>query len=182
MSSRDTKTEILEAAAQVVLTDGVAGLTLEAVAKAAGLSKGGLLYHYGSKEALLSAMVERLVEVTEQRIAASRKTDAPPGDWLRGYLRACSVEGLPESDPVGRLAVALLAAGALDPALLEPLRARQAVWREELLRDGIDPAMAWIVRLAADGLWMNDVFGLPVLTAEERRAVLDRLVVLTQKR
>ena len=180
--ARDTKTRILETAAQVVLENGVAGLTLEAVAKAAGLSKGGLLYHYGSKEALLSAMVERLVEVTEQRIAASRETDAPPGDWLRGYLRACSVEGLPESDPVGRLAVALLAAGALDPALLEPLRARQAVWREELLRDGIDPAMAWIVRLAADGLWMNDVFGLPVLTAEERRAVLERLVVLTQRR
>jgi AcrR family transcriptional regulator len=178
--SRNTKPQILEAAAQVVLAHGVAGLTLQAVARTAGLSKGGLLYHYGSKEALLSAMVEPLVEVTEQRIAASREADAPPGAWLRGYLGACSIEELPESDPVGRLAVALLAAGALDPALLEPLRACQAVWREELLRDGIDPAMAWIVRLAADGLWMNDVFGLPVLTAEERRAVLERLVALTK--
>lgn len=182
MSSRDTKTRILEAAAQVVLASGVAGLTLEAVAKAAGLSKGGLLYHYASKEALLSAMVERLIEVTEERIAASRREDTPRGDWLRGYLRACSIEGLPESDPVGRLAVALLAVGALDPALLGPLRARQAVWREELLRDGVDPAIAWIVRLAADGLWMNDVFGLPVLTAEERRTALERLVALTQRR
>lgn len=178
--ARDTKTQILEAAAQVVLADGVAGLTLEAVAKAAGLSKGGLLYHYGSKEALLSAMVERLVEVTEQRIAASREGDAPPGDWLRGYVRACSIEGLEDADPVGRLAVALLAAGALDPALLDPLRACQATWREQLRRDGVDPATAWIVRLAADGLWMNDVFGLPVLTGDERRAVLQRLIALTK--
>ena len=177
--SRATKTQILEAAARVVLTDGVAGLTLAAVARAAGLSKGGLLYHYASKEALLNAMVERLVEVTEERIAASRAADAPPGDWLRGYLRACSIEGLPDADPVGRLAVALLAAGALDPALLEPLRACQALWHEELCRDGVDPATAWIVRLAADGLWMNDVFGLPVLAAEERRAVLERLLALT---
>jgi AcrR family transcriptional regulator len=180
--SRDTKTEILEAAADVVLAHGVAGLTLEAVARAAGLSKGGLLYHYPSKEALLGAMVDRLVEVTEQRIAAGREADAPPGDWLRGYLHACSAEGLEETDPVGRLAVALLAAGAVDTALLEPLRGCQALWREQLRRDGIDPAIAWIVRLAADGLWMNDVFGLPVLTTEERRAVLERLVALTQRR
>jgi AcrR family transcriptional regulator len=178
--SRDTKAQILGAAAQVVLAHGVARLTLEAVARAAGLSKGGLLYHYASKDALLVAMVERLVEVTEQRIAASREADAPPGDWLRGYVRACSIEDLPDADPVGRLAVALLAAGALDPALLEPLRACQAVWREQLRRDGIDPAIAWIVRLAADGLWMNAVFGLPVLASDERRAVLERLVALTK--
>jgi hypothetical protein len=118
--------------------------------------------------------------VTEQRIAASRKGDAPPGDWLRGYVCACSIENLEEADPVGRLAVALLAAGALDRALLEPLRVCQAVWREQLRRDGIDPATAWIVRLAADGLWMNDVFGLPVLTAEERCAVLGRLLDVTK--
>lgn len=176
----DTKRQIVEAAGRVVLDQGVAGLTLEAVAREAGLSKGGLLYHYGSKEALLGAMVERLIGVTEDRIATSREADTGAGSWTRGYLRACAVDDPPKGDAEGRLGVAVLAAGAIDPGLLERLRQRQDTWRERLCGDGIDPATAQVVRLAADGLWMNDVFGLPVLDSEERAAVLDRLEGLTR--
>ena len=38
---------------------GVAKLTLEAVAKEAGVSKGGLLYHFSNKEALIEGMIVR---------------------------------------------------------------------------------------------------------------------------
>lgn len=180
MARSDTKAAILEAAGRIVLARGVAGLTLEAVAEQAGLSKGGLLYHYASKEALLAAMVERLVVVTEQRVDAYRRRDASPGSWARGYLEACLVDDIPDDDPTGRLAVALLAAGAIDPHLVAALRARQDHWRAMLHGDGIDPVVAMLVRLAADGLWMNDIFGIPVLTAEERREVLQRLQGLTE--
>jgi AcrR family transcriptional regulator len=37
-------------------------MTLEAVAREADVSKGGLLYHFPSKEALISGMVRRLIE------------------------------------------------------------------------------------------------------------------------
>lgn len=180
MAAGDTKVEILEAAGRIVLARGVAGLTLEAVAEEAGLSKGGLLYHYGSKEALIAAMVERLVEVTEARIDAHGERDRAAGSWTRGYLRACLVDELPASDPAGRMAVALLAAGATDPALVDGVRRRQEAWRARLGDDGIDPAMALIVRLAADGLWMNDIFGIPALTSQERTEVLARLEALTR--
>ena len=56
MARTDTKTAILEAAGRVVLARSVAGLTLEAVAAETKLSKGGLLYHFATKEALLAAM------------------------------------------------------------------------------------------------------------------------------
>jgi AcrR family transcriptional regulator len=181
MSRADTKTAITEAAGRVVLARGVGGLTLEAVAAEAGLSKGGLLYHFSTKEALLAAMVDRLVVVTEQRIEAHRKHDTSHGSWVRGYLEACTLDGVAEDDPTGRLAVALLAAGAIDPELIASLRLRQDHWREMLSRDGIDPAMAFIVRLAADGLWMNDIFAIPVLAAGERRDVLKRLRSLTRE-
>ena len=180
MSASDTKSRILEAAGRVVLDRGAAGLTLDAVAAAAGLSKGGLLYHYGSKEALLAAMVERLVAVTEERIAAHRSEDTDAGSWTRGYLQACVVEELDEQDPAGRLAMALLAAGASAPDLIVSIRERQEEWRRRLGHDGIDPVTAMIVRLAADGLWMSDLFRLPVLTDEERQAVLTRLDALTR--
>jgi AcrR family transcriptional regulator len=180
MDDADTKQNILEAAGRIVLARGASGLTLAAVAQEAGLSKGGLLYHYASKEQLLSAMVERLVEVTEQRVAAQQCSDAAPGRWTRGYLAACAVDTDAADDPAGRLGIALLAAGANDPSLLAPLRERQANWRGELQRDGIDATTAMIVRLAADGLWMNDLFGLAVLGDEQRASVLARLHRMTE--
>ena len=55
MSTPDTKTRILSAAEAIVLERGVPALTLDAVAESAGLSKGGLIYHFESKEALIRA-------------------------------------------------------------------------------------------------------------------------------
>ena len=62
MSISITRQKILTAASQIVQCKGVAKLTLEAVAKEAGLSKGGLLYHFSNKEALIEGMIVRGVE------------------------------------------------------------------------------------------------------------------------
>ncbi|MEN9308893.1 MAG: hypothetical protein RL173_2825, partial [Fibrobacterota bacterium] len=48
-----TRDHILQATATLVLAEGPSALTLEAAAKASGISKGGLLYHFPSKEALI---------------------------------------------------------------------------------------------------------------------------------
>ncbi len=182
----ETRDRLLDAAAEVVLARGALGLTLEAVAKAAGVSKGGLLYHFASKEALLRAMVNRLVEATEARIAASCRAEAAGGGatpqagaWLRGYLTAWTgPEGAPESDR--RLGQALLAASAVDPALLDELRAQDALWGQRLRTDGLDPLLALILRLAIDGLWFNETLGIEVVSAEERRALAQRLEEMTR--
>lgn len=176
----DAKTAILAAARRLILEKGVSALTLEAVAEAAGLSKGGLLYHFRSKEALLSAMVERLIAVTEDRVGGYQQQDGEPGSWARGYLAACLADVDPDPEETGRMAVAVLAAAASNRDLLQPLRARQEHWRQQLRLDGIDPATAQLVRLAADGLWMNEIFGTSALTREERTAVVNRLEALTR--
>ena len=54
LSSRE---RILAAAVQVALREGVSAMTLEAVAREAGVSKGGLLYHFASKDELIAAML-----------------------------------------------------------------------------------------------------------------------------
>lgn len=175
----DTKGKIIEAAARLVLTSGVSSFTLDAVAKEAGVSKGGLLYHFPSKEHLLLAMVNALVEVTEERIAEVQKEDEQPGSWLRGFIEACLVREVPAIGSVGHLSVAFLTAAATDIALLKPMADRQAAWREALNTSGVDPDLAHIIRLAADGLWINDVVGLPVLDDAEREAVYQRLRAMT---
>ena len=61
---------ILEAAERVVAEVGAARLTLDVVAQAAGVSKGGLLYHFPSKESLLGALAQRYVQSMEHCIEA----------------------------------------------------------------------------------------------------------------
>ena len=72
---------ILTAAERVVLRDSVMSLTLEAVAREANLSKGGVLYHFATKEALIQAMLERLIQYYERAIAQQQRDDAAPGRW-----------------------------------------------------------------------------------------------------
>ena len=74
----DARTRILDAAEAIVRARGVPGLTLEAAARQAGVSKGGLLYHFGSKEALLSALLARLAEFVSQDFAEAME-HLPPG-------------------------------------------------------------------------------------------------------
>ena len=59
--AEETRRRIVDAAEEVVLRDGVARLTLDAAAAEAGLSKGGVLYHFASRDALVAGMVDRII-------------------------------------------------------------------------------------------------------------------------
>ncbi|MCJ2089266.1 TetR/AcrR family transcriptional regulator [Methylobacterium sp. E-005] len=69
---------ILEAAAAVLLKGGARALTIDAVAAKAGLSKGGVLHHYASKDALIAALVARELTRLREEIAACEAA-VPPG-------------------------------------------------------------------------------------------------------
>ena len=62
MSRPSARERLLDAAATVVRRDGAQALTLDAVAAEAGVSKGGLLYHFRSKRDLLDALVGRWLD------------------------------------------------------------------------------------------------------------------------
>ena len=179
--ARDTKAKIIAAAANVAVARGVLNLTMEAVAEEAGISKGGVFYHFASKQDLLLGMVQALVDITEKEVSATQAQDHGAGSWLRGFIRACLTNSAEDLGPVGRLSVAFLTAAANDTTLLAPMNQRQPAWREAINTSGIDPVQAQIVRLAADGLWINDVMGVPVLDAAERAAVIERLEAMTRK-
>ena len=160
--SAATKRRILDAAEQVVLRDGVGHLTLEAAAHQADLSKGGVLYHFPTRDALVSAMVARIIEQFDEDIAAYLPAPGTPGHggpgaFTRAYVRA-TMEPISEGEE--RLGAALLAAAAAEPALLVPLQRAADGWQARLVDDGLDPATATVVRLACDGLWLCDLFGL----------------------
>jgi AcrR family transcriptional regulator len=171
-----TREILLDAACRLVLRQGVAQLTLDAVAAAAGVSKGGLLYHFPSKEALIQGMVEHLLNETGKRIAGetSQAADAP-GKWVRAYVRTTF-----EPNPLEReMSAGLLAAIATNPELLEPLRANYRKWQASVEDDGLDPALATVIRLAADGLWFAELFDLAPPDPALRTQIYDTLLRLS---
>ena len=82
--------KLLRALEEIVLTDGERAATLDAVAAAAGVSKGGLLYHFPTREAMVQAAMARLEELAEEdtrRLAASSRGAA------REFLATSLYEG-----------------------------------------------------------------------------------------
>jgi AcrR family transcriptional regulator len=169
---------LLNAAEQVVVREGVANLTLDAVAREAGVSKGGLLYHFPTKSALITAIVERLAQRCEasQTRAMELEPDSP-GAFTRAYLRARAGGFDPEEAP---LHTALLMAAATNPQYLGPFRARAVEWLHRIESDGIDPVTAHVVRLAIHGLCLGMLFGMPVAEGQMRQNVIDRLLEMTR--
>jgi AcrR family transcriptional regulator len=175
---RTSRQRILEAAYLVIERDGATGLTLDAVAAEAEVSKGGLLYHFPSKEALVSAMMVGLCEAFGAAASEAAEADPEPvGRTVRAYLAASAGE-------VGRSRrwLALVGALALYPELVD-------IWRADVLaglvadeEEGIDPAAAAIVRLTADGLWLSGVLGLSEVVADVRPQVLKRLEEMSRSR
>jgi AcrR family transcriptional regulator len=171
-SSREA---LLDAAEAVVGRAGAAHMTLDAVAARAGVSKGGLLYHFRSKETLLKAMVAREIERFEAAEAQARKA-LPAG--LAGDLMAYVQCAVARPSRPRRLRTALLAAGANQPSLLSGLQGKYRQKVQELARRPEHFARALAVMLAADGLCLLELLRISPLRPAEKRKVQAELLTL----
>ncbi|WP_263410400.1 TetR/AcrR family transcriptional regulator [Terriglobus tenax] len=179
MSKRDS---ILKSAETLIRNEGSQQLTLDRVAEKAKVSKGGLLYHFPSKEELVAGLVARTIEYFDRDVDAAKATlPEGPGRNTQAFLLA-SLEGRWAADAglsPDRLDIfaSALAAASTDMKLMEPMRQAYARWQAVLDNDGLDPITATIVRLAVDGLWYTELFRLDdnVCTGERREQIMERL-------
>jgi len=159
----DTRNRILDAVESLLVQKGVTGLTLEAAAREASISKGGLLYHFGSKEALLTGVLQRMAEmvVVDYEGGVALQPEGP-GRVARAMLAWAFGEAdcSPGQDKHDRMAAVCLAAFHHDPALLDPLRAVIERMKADLLADGIPHGIAMTIQTATDGLFMAHLFGM----------------------
>jgi AcrR family transcriptional regulator len=172
-----TRESLLNAAGEVVLRSGADALTLESVAKEAGVSKGGLLYHFPNKEALLTSMVTNLIAEFEQllEIELVREGDlTAKGAWLRAYIRAGDIFDRENA----AIQSGLIAAIAKDSKLLQPYQEATTRWQQQACDCGIDPLKAGIILLAVDGLSWNQLL-LHCISDEERSLVIAELIRMT---
>lgn len=173
---RESKREAaLEAAKQVVQREGVTALSYESVAAEAGLTKGGLLYHFPSREDLLLALHEHVAGQWEQCMRNEVEDDAAT---LSNTAKTAAYVCASQSPDRAELLLTLEAISD---------ESARAVWNGVYDRwaapvpetAGDDQAMArFIARLAADGLWFYESISEHAMPPEVRERLVAEIIAL----
>jgi AcrR family transcriptional regulator len=172
-----TREKILNTTAKLVAKYGPAALTIEKAAQAASLSKGAVLYHFASKDALISALIASSLEQFDTTTTRFVDRDANKnGRFSRAYAK---VLFHPQNN-TPEFSAGLLAAVTTSLSLLDPAVSRHANIQRRVEADGISAAMATLIRLAADGLYFTRAFGLAPLSAVQADSVLKLLLELSK--
>lgn len=173
MSATNTRDRILDALQRILVRQGTGAVTLESVAAEAGVSKGGLLYHFRSKQAMLQGLVQRLGESAEAEFEQAGRVGV---DVVRYFLEASQPASDEEMALYWSVIAALRSTEELSEADTEVLARVFAHW-SKLLTDYIgDPVLAETIRLVGDGLYLSALSGLPSPEPKLLQQVFDRLL------
>ncbi len=140
---------MLDAFQRLLIEHGERETTLDAVAKAAGVSKGGLIYHFNSREALIEGLLARLESLADQDLA---EMSAAPDGPVAYYVRTSAQADSP-------LDLTMIAATRLlqrsHSRTRQVLAAVHDRWYRSLLTAVGDPAIARLVMLVGYGMYYN---------------------------
>jgi AcrR family transcriptional regulator len=144
--------QILNAAYAVALRTGVDGVTVRAVAAEAGLSHGLVLFHFGRKDQLVAALLDRVLSTT----AMLRLSDdlARGADGLHALLQR-QLQPLLGDPSATRLFFEYWALGAREPAIRAKIGAALERYREAvraLAEDALRADPAPRAGITPDGL------------------------------
>ncbi len=172
--SERTRAAVIKAALTIIARDGAGHLTLDAISKESGISKGGLLHQFPNKRAVLAALLDHQAgffaafsqnfmeahgaEYAQPRLAAQIAT-------LREVLKE------PNS-----LAFAVLAAASQDPSFLSTIRDGDAETIAAIRAEAAAPDLAVQHWFAARGLAFSVLLGLCPLDPTERQSLFQRLL------
>lgn len=158
------RAQLLDNAVEILRRDDV--LTLDSLARAAGLTKPGVLHHVGSKEGLLLAVVDHVVDTWEEHLRqdpAAQTGEPDATDRLRAYVDFAFTGNFDGSD------LALFADVKLRQRLREQWAQRLEPWLGPTGQERNAHHIS--VRLLADGAWFNQALGLAEMTTAEKAEV-----------
>jgi AcrR family transcriptional regulator len=171
------KQTILDAARRIVRESGAGKLTFDELVNQSGVTRGGITYHFATKDALLRALVEADMEQWRELEERHRPTDDDgTSAELIAYIRAHTER----NEDRRRFVTGMLSAVTLDHSLLDPVREfvdrrRAGVeWDEPQLRQQL-------LRLASEGLFWSEVFGCGELAPDVRRRLVALMEVLARE-
>ncbi|MFI7004172.1 TetR/AcrR family transcriptional regulator [Nocardia sp. NPDC050175] len=176
----NTRDRILDALESLLLEKGMSHVTLESVAAQAGVSKGGLLYHFKSKDALLAGLVRRLTDRAGQQLKDHLDRGQSVASW---YLQTPNTDNAADAVELEIYRSMLATMRTIDAAAdTEVDEVQQALmemmdsWSDGLDHEIDDPVRADIIRLVGDGVYLRALLGLPQIEPARYRQVVARLL------
>lgn len=161
---------LIEAFDRIVVRDGERAATLDAVAALAGVSKGGLLHHFATRQDLVDASVQRMQRLAAEGTQAMREApEGPSAAFLRASLWQDSA-----LDRSILTSSRLVQSG--DQGAREAMLELEGTWYALLLEDLGDPVTAQAVLHMGDGLYQNAALGILADEPAEREAVVEQLI------
>jgi AcrR family transcriptional regulator len=170
------RTLILQAAAAVVQREGVTSVTFDSIAEEAGLTKGGLLYHFANRDALLQAVHEHLAaqwEADLHEAAGAAPEHLSARQRLAAYIQVATHSAT-------RAELLFMLEGATVPGYLAPWDTVIERWTPPLPAPDADEdaLLAAVAQLAADGLWLYEALTNAPLDPQLRQRLSDRIAAL----
>ncbi|MCJ8138241.1 TetR/AcrR family transcriptional regulator [Falsirhodobacter halotolerans] len=170
----------MDAIEAVVKKHGVAGLSIDAVAQEAGISKSSVVYDFQNKSALLAAFVEQKINQKREGIdkALSEVPNGQPDPFLHAMLAFC---GKVRNDEDTACAMAITASLSSDDACRALMQARFREDIELVLAETRDPRRARLAWAALHGVMSMEYLDLFTFSPDDRRQILDDIrTFLTQ--
>lgn len=162
--------DVLDAAERVVGRDGAANLTIDAVAKEAGVNKASVLYDHKSKQALIEAVVDRAFKRDNTHHADIEDKIGDVKDVaIRGRIVAAAE---PPPEEFRAVALNLSAALALDAGLRRKMQSNQASTIARILQTSSSPRGALLAYLALEGLKFLEHLDFHQFARDDREKVL----------
>jgi AcrR family transcriptional regulator len=166
------RARILAAAADIARDVGPANLSLDAVAARAGVSKGGLLYHFPAKVQLLQSLVEDHIErFTQDMKDIERDAEPSRANVLHAYLDVSMIECAQKAPPTA----GVLAAIVQHPEMMIPIKRFKRTILDQLKAEAGDDSLALTLFLVLEGLRSMKLFDAEVLSRDETKSALDGL-------
>lgn len=172
--SERSRNTALKAALAILSRSGPSALTFDALARESGISKGGLLHQFGTKEGILKALLEyqtrHLEEFQDAYLASPQACGQKP--YLSAQI-AVLRESINQPHTVCR---AVLAALVEDPELLGTIRESLAVDLARVRAQSSDSDIDTLRWAAAVGIVFTGLLGMSPLSPEEREGLFNRLL------
>ncbi|MBC7576530.1 MAG: TetR/AcrR family transcriptional regulator [Tardiphaga sp.] len=172
--SERSRNAALEAALATIARDGPGRLTLDAIARESGLSKGGLMHQFRTKDAVLKALLDRQVAYFQnfsRSYMEEHGAESSQPELASQIATSRETLSRPHS-----AAFAILAALGQDPELLIGTREIDAGKVKAIKAEAADPQLALLRWSAARGLALTAMFGLCPLSDKEREQLFHRLL------
>ena len=166
---------VLTSAIALIEEHGLNAVSLESVADRAGISKGGLMYHFPTRQALLLGIVNALAADWERQLQelAGGPADSVDDDTrLRAYVLSMATS-------VTRAELMLTLEATQNPDLGDAWQPVLARWAPGVSDTATEAGRRrYLKMLAAEGMWLHDALDPRAMTAEQRTAMTEAILDL----